>query len=292
MKTVVECIPCLINQGIKISNFLNLDAVKKGEIVREIMSELQSKTLEDSTPPHLAKDIYKLIYSSVNNDDPYFEIKEYYNKELLKLEDDLRKLIYESEDSFHMALKLAITGNIIDFGTNHEITKNLIYEKIEEVEDKNLAIDNSKELYDKLKNSKQLMYLGDNCGEIVFDKLFIAYLKQEFPDLNIIFGVRGMPIINDITLKDAKDVGINLIASLIDNGDGAPGTIIDNTKKEFKDSFYKSDLIIAKGQGNFETLSNINREDVFFLLMAKCNVISTEIGVPLMSLICKKNNMK
>ncbi len=205
---------------------------------------------------------------------------------MLKIENELENIIENSNDKFLSAMKLAITGNIIDFGPKHEITKEMVLKKVYEAENASLVIDRSNELYNKLKESKKLLYIGDNCGEIVFDKVFINYMKKEFPLLEITFAVRGKPAINDITIDDAIETGIDKIVKIIDNGDDAPGTIIEDVKDEFREIFYNSDIIISKGQGNYETLNDIDRDDVFFLFMAKCDVIAGKLNVNKMSLVC------
>lgn len=246
MKTNILCIPCMINQVIKIGKELNKDEDSIEKVVFDTMRYISNISM-DYSPPHITRNIYRMINIEFETEDPYGKIKEYYNKEMLKLEGDMQRIIDTAVDKFEAALKLAITGNIIDFGGNHHISKEDILNRIQEIENKNLDIDKSKELYNKLKKSKNLLYIGDNCGEIVFDKLFLKNIKKDFPELHIYYGVRGFPIINDITKKDAYDTGIDKYADIIDNGDAAPGTIIKFVSKDFRDKFYGADVIIAKG---------------------------------------------
>ena len=287
MQTTLECIPCLLKQGIRISKFMNCSQDATEDMVREVMGYMHSENYR-SSPPHIAKNIYKIINRHMGVDDPYFLIKRYYNKELLKIESELEKVIENSEKQFSTAVKLAITGNIIDFGIGYDIDKEMVFDRIKNVEADNLAADDIKELYQSLGNAKTLLYLGDNCGEIVFDKVFIKYLKKIFPQLKVYFGVRGGAIINDVTADDAEEVGVDKVAEILSNGDCAPGTIIDSVSKEFKEIFYSADVIISKGQGNYETLNQIDREDVYFLFMSKCEVVSEELAVDKMSLLCLK----
>lgn len=288
MQTTLYCIPCLIKQGIKIADFLKIDDFKSEKMMREILEALKEENYKNS-PPYLAKRVYSIICKFAETGNPYREIKEYYNRELLGMEKNLKRIVKDSPYGFNAALKLTITGNIIDFGTEYNITKDFILGKLEEVHEKQLKIDDSIEMYKKLEKAETLFYLGDNCGEIVLDKVFIEYLKSIFPNLNIFYGVRGKPIINDVTLEDAKMVKMEEVAEILDNGDGAPGTVIQDVKDEFKKLFYKSDIVIAKGQGNYETLSGIDREDVYMLFMAKCDVVAKKVGVEPMSLICMKS---
>jgi len=288
MKTYLECIPCIINNGIATAKRLEADESIVENMVKEILVHLSNKDY-GSSPPQLVKGMYKIINKHLKTDDPYKEIKKYFNYEFLKLEEDFKDLINKSENKFETALKLAVSGNIIDFGVKAEINKKEVLKHIYEVEGNNLKIDFTKELHESLKTAKSLLYLGDNCGEIVFDKIFIQQIIKEFPFVQICFAVRGNPVINDVTVDDAYGIGLNDIVKIISNGDDAPGTVLESCSPDFKEKFYSADLIISKGQGNYESLSENQRENIYFLFMAKCKVVAEKLDVPLMSLLCKKN---
>ena len=136
-----------------------------------------------------------------------------------------------------------------------------------------LSSSHTEELRTAINNAKQILYLGDNAGEIVFDKLFIEHLPKE----KIIFAVRGKPVINDATMKDAEDIGLTDILKVIDNGSGYPGTVLQSCSEEFQEVFNGADLIISKGQGNYETLSE-NRQNIFFLLKIKCDIVARDLN--------------
>jgi len=155
-----------------------------------------------------------------------------------------------------------------------------------------LVVDHSESLYQRLKTARSLMYLGDNCGEICLDKLFIKYIKKEFPNIKIYFGVRGQAIVNDVTLEDAQMVAMEEVAEVIENGDSSLGTVIERVSDEFREKFYNADVVIAKGQGNYESLSEIDRNNVFHLFMAKCNPVSNSLGVKTLSIVCVENEHK
>lgn len=165
----------------------------------------------------------------------------------------------------------------------------MLKKKIVNIEELYLTIDDSKILYERLKSAKSIMYLGDNSGEICLDKLFIKYIKNEFPDINVYFGVRGKRIINDVSLEDAQIVGIHEVANVIENGDGSLGTVIERVSDEFREKFYDADVIIAKGQGNYESLSEIDKKNIFHLFMAKCENVSNSLGIKPMSIVCVEN---
>lgn len=288
MKTAVECIPCLITQGINISKHNNVNEENTEKLIKEILLTLSTENFSNSTPPHLVKLIYKISRKYTGNIDPYKDIKREYNDLILKMVPRLQQLIDQSENPLDEAIKLAVTGNIIDFGTSHTITEELIYEKINEVEKTSFSVDAKKSLYKKLESAKTLLYLGDNCGEIVFDKLLIKEIKKSYPHVKITFVVRGGFVLNDVTLDDATQVSMQDEVIVIDNGDNASGTIIENCNEAFVEEFYSADLIISKGQGNYETLSEANRKAIFFLFMTKCQHITTALNVPMFSLMCKE----
>jgi len=288
MKTYIECIPCIINNGITTAKRLKAKDEVLEDMTREILVHLSKKHYNVS-PPALVKGVYEIINEHLGIADLYKDVKDFFNRELLKMEDDFKKLVEESSDKLSKALKLSIAGNIIDFGVRSDISKKMVLKHIDEVENKNLEIDDSKQLFKSLKSSKTLLYLGDNCGEIVLDKIFIEKIKKEFPQLRIKFAVRGKAVINDATLDDAYYIGLNELIPIISNGDGAPGTVIEECSEDFRKEFYSADLIISKGQGNYESLNEINRDNVYFLFMAKCSVVAKGLNVPNMSLICKKH---
>ena len=252
----------MLQQVMKTSALLDLSPEKTEEITREILGVLY-KSPWTKRPPAIARELYRIVNEKSGNPDPYKEIKSRYNRDIMALDDDLRRIIRESSDSFTAALKLAISGNLIDFGTNITVSREIILKQIESIEHSPLVINHSERLKNTLSASKTLLYLGDNCGEIVFDKIFIEYLIREYPDLRIRYVVRGGAIINDVTYYDAEETGLSEIVEIIDNGDTSPGTIMADTSPEFRKAFYDADVIISKGQGNYESLNDIDRQDVF-----------------------------
>lgn len=184
---------------------------------------------------------------------------------------ELKKLVNKSNDPFQMALRLAIAGNIIDYGPNHVFDINRTLKRAKSIV---LAIDDSESLRQSISQAKMLLYLGDNAGEIVMDRIFLETINHA----NIYFAVRGSPIINDALIEDAELVGIDKIATVITNGDDAPGTILENTSTEFRDIFAQADLIISKGQGNYEGL-NETEKNIYFILITKCDHVADHLGV-------------
>jgi damage-control phosphatase, subfamily I len=169
-------------------------------------------------------------------------------------------------------LHLAIAGNIIDFGAKHDFSDELIHKEIDDALKVELNNDTVEKFRQSIENAENILYLGDNSGEIVFDKLFIEQLPRE----KITFAVRGSHIINDALLEDAKTIGLTNIVNVIDNGFNAPGTVLKNCSEEFQTAFNNADLIISKGQGNYETLSESNK-NIVFLLKIKCDIVARDL---------------
>ena len=266
MKTYIECVPCIINQAINLSHDLTDDHKKQERFLREVLKSL-SEVSYNHSPPHIAAHVYRLIRQTLNNPDPYKKVKDEYNQKAKKLYPSLKKKVKSSKDRFRTAVKLAIAGNVIDFGSSQNFQ---LDKTIKQVLNKKLAIDDVALLKKEVDKAPNILYLGDNAGETFFDRILI----EEFPKKEIYYGVRGTPVINDATEEDAYFAGLDKIAHIISNGSDAPGTILDECSKEFREIFIKADLIIAKGQGNYETLNEVKDKNIFFLFMVKCPVIA------------------
>lgn len=290
MKLDFNCITCNINQAIKIMELSEVERSKKEEMMRAVLYYLSNVDYNKCNPEVIAG-TWDIILKHIANDNPYADIKKYYNKEVLKMVESIESIIETSEDKFNTVLKIAIAGNLIDFTAKHKFDINMLTNQIMNIEKINLAIDDGRALYERLKIAENLMYLGDNCGEICLDKLFIKYIKKEFPNIKVYFGVRGKAIVNDVTFDDAQMVDMQEVADVIENGDGSLGTVINRVNSEFREEFYKADVVIAKGQGNYESLSEIDRNNIFHLFMAKCEPVSNSLGVKTMSIVCVENKV-
>lgn len=278
MKINEKCLPCLINQVIKVANITNCS--NRDDLYHQVFEKLSKIDFNKSNPEIIGM-IFELVKKHLNNEDPYLEIRRYYNNLFLQNYDNFDKKI----DSFKTAIKYAIIGNIIDFSpiNNQEIMK--IDDWFDNIDNLSLAIDHVDQLINDIKNAKTILYLGDNCGEICLDKLLLKRIKQLNPTLKIYFGVRGEPVVNDSIEADGYEVGIDEYASIISNGDNSLGTVLSRTSAEFNRIYKNCDFVIAKGQANFESLSEEDKK-IYFLLMVKCGVIAKYINVPEKSLVC------
>ena len=222
--------------------------------------------------PEFSRELHVLLKDLSGNDDPYRASKKKYNDIGLSLYNSLKETVKNSADSFATALHLAVAGNIIDFGAHDTFD---IHDTIDQVLNTDFAVDHSDYLKKPVEEAGSILYIGDNAGEIVFDKLFIEILNHR----KVIYAVRGAPIINDVTLEDASYIGMHDVAKVISNGYDAPSTIIEKCSAEFRDAFNKADLVISKGQGNLEGLLEVKEKKIFFMLMAKCGVIADLLKV-------------
>jgi len=225
-------------------------------------------------PPLLGQRIHRRLREMTGVDDPYRVAKEHQNQMAQKLLSELRTEIGAAQDPLAMAVRLAIAGNVIDMGANGNITEADVRQAIQHALVKPFSGD-WQAFCQAAATARRILYLADNAGEIVFDRLLIEQLGPG----RVTLAVRGAPVLNDATLADARAVGLHEIVEVIDNGSDAPGTILEDCNRDFIRRFAEADLILAKGQGNFETLSDEPR-DIFFLFKAKCSVIAAHVGLP------------
>lgn len=204
--------------------------------------------------------------------DPYFAEKVKSNSITMQLYDELQMQVVKSSDPFDMALRLSIAGNIMDYGPGVEFD---IHKTIRQVLESDFAINHSAELKKRIREAKRILYIGDNAGEIVFDKLFMETIRHD----RITYAVRGSAVLNDVTVADADQVEIGSVATVISNGYDASSTVLDACSPEFLKVYHDADVIISKGQGNLEGLISQNDPRIFFLLMVKCDVVAELLEV-------------
>lgn len=281
----LECVGCCINQVNRVLGIVSLPEQTQNEMMKAVLDTLARANFDKCTPEIMAE-IWAVIVRFAGKEDIYGEIKSYFNRELLKTKPLVDELLDRSRDRFSTALKIAIAGNLIDFAAFDAFDPSVLREKIEEVEKNPLTVNDSEALRGALRNAKSLLYIGDNCGEIALDKFFIEELKREFPTLEITFAVRGAPAINDVTVSDAREVNMGEVAEIISSGDSAMGTVMARVSNEFRAAWQAADVVLTKGQGNYESLYLEKKKNLFFLFMAKCKAVADTIGVEKMSVVC------
>jgi len=277
-----ECLICQVKALQKRMDKYEIADEKRNKIVSQAISTIAGINLDNSFSPEITANILKELAKESDVKDPYETEKKESNQALLARYNEFKTKVETSDDKFDTALRYAIAGNIIDFGPTHHFD---VDGTIERVFQTKFAIDDSEALKTEIKKAKTILYLADNCGEIVMDKLFLETIHHP----NVIFAVRDQPILNDATLKEAKEVGLHSVATLITNGDDTPSTLLHRVSKEFLEIYRSADLIISKGMGNFEGLMDENDSRLFYLLMIKCPVIGQKVGAEKGDFVVKRS---
>jgi uncharacterized protein with ATP-grasp and redox domains len=278
-----RCFFCFARAFERLIEKENLSPIEKKCFASDMFG-LFNEVNDNFSVPVLSRELHVLLKQYSNNPDPYQEAKKQSNDLVLGMYAELKNIVFHAANQFETALRLAIAGNIIDYGIGNHFD---LQGTIDKVLSSDFAVDDSLELKQALSESKTVLYLGDNCGEMVFDKLFIETIMHP----NLIYAVRGAPVINDATLDDAKYVGMDIVADIISNGYDAPSTILEHCSAEFMEAFDRADVIISKGQGNLEGLMGKTTKDVYFLLMVKCEVIADALGVKKGDFVVRKNKV-
>lgn len=282
MKTYLECIPCFMQQALRAGRMSTESEEQQKQILDEVGKIIPSFNLK-YTPAEYGSEVYKIIKDITGVADPYKQIKEESIKDAKELVPYLKDVIAKSNNRLLTAVRIAIAGNVIDFGVNEPFS---LKEDIEKILVQDFAISDFNYFKSAVKNAKNILYIGDNAGESVFDKLLI----EEMANKNVTYIVREIPIINDSTYEDAVNSGLVEVATIISSGVTAPGTILAQCNKKFLNLFQSADLVISKGQGNYEGLSDVKRP-LFFLLKAKCEVIAKDLAVKKNDIILKGINL-
>ncbi len=280
MKTYLECYPCFLRQALDAAEFAHASDAEKTSVVQATLALLQ--TLDpQATPPEIGDEIHRLVRATIRHEDPYGELKQAATEAALQLLPWMRSQIAHAPDPFERAVRIAIAGNIIDFGPGASYD---LERALSEVTQKPCAINDLEALRGALANGESVLYLADNAGETVFDRALIETL-----DSDVTYAVKGGAVLNDATLDDARDAGLGACATLMSTGLDAPGTILKRTSAVFQRKYAEAEVIIAKGQANYETLSPGDAR-VFFLLRAKCPVIARDLGTEAGAIVVKQGD--
>ncbi len=270
-----DCVACLFNQSLKVTKLLELDDETSKKVFDSTAQILIDHDMS-YTPPQIAKEIYQAISDITGEEDPVARSKEYSTEEALKVDTSFIKTIPD-------ALKLAVIGNVIDFGAQNQFDLN---EMIQNHFHQAFGIDDFPTFEKELKEAKELVIIGDNVGEHIFDKVLIETIKKSY-DVEVYYFVRGKPIINDVTVKEAQI--LKDCAHIIDTGVATPGYDLDEINAESKAIFDRADIVLAKGMGNFESLYLADKRPVYFLFVVKCTVVAQAIGKEVKELIFKRD---
>jgi hypothetical protein len=274
MKMSLDCVSCFVRQSLDAARLVTNDHADQERIVREVLRWLSEQGLEHS-PPVLAQLVHRRLRQISQVGDPYLEVKARHNAMALELLPELRAQIAAAPDPLALATRLAIAGNVIDMGMKSMIAEDDVRESIRHALEEPF-VGEWEDYRSAAASAKSILYLADNAGEIAFDRLLIEQLGAD----RVTVAVRGTPVLNDATRADAEAVGLHKITTVIDNGSDAPATLLHDCRPELQERFAAADMIIAKGQGNFESLSH-RGHDVFFLFKVKCPVIAAHVDLPM-----------
>ncbi|MES9964520.1 MAG: ARMT1-like domain-containing protein [Candidatus Sedimenticola sp. 20ELBAFRAG] len=278
MRSKPECDQCFLRQAIHAAKLSNLDTGSTKRLISAVKDEL-AHTAVDVTPPVRASRVHAVVRSISGNPDPYRQAKQQATSHALELYPQLKQLLEQSDDPLDTAVRLAIAGNIIDLGVaSHYDLEGSIRRVLQEP----LAIDHLDALREALDRVDSVLYLADNAGETVMDRLLIETIGKP-----VTYVVKGGPAVNDATVEDAKAAGLDQVCNITDNGAAILGTLLEQVSPRFRERFDTAELIIAKGMANYESLSGSDRP-IFFLLQAKCPVISEHLGVAEKSIVVLK----
>ncbi len=271
MRTRLDCVPCLVRQALDSVRMGTDDLSVQEAVLRQVLLEMSDIDLASSAPA-MARRIQQLVRDHSGDPDPYRAAKQRTNRLALELLPEVRERVLRAEDPFEMAVRMAIAGNIIDFGVGRPIEDSTLHDTIGRAASETLTGDVAG-LAREASGARTILFVADNAGEIVIDRVLIEQLGPE----RVTVAVKGGPVLNDALRADAETAGLTDLVEVIDNGSDAPGTILESCSDAFRRRFEAADLVVAKGQGNYETLSDTPRA-VWFALMAKCAVIANHIG--------------
>ncbi|QZT37631.1 ARMT1-like domain-containing protein [Halosquirtibacter xylanolyticus] len=275
-----SCQKCHIRSVEKLIQKFSLEPARAARLRQQAKAYLDITT--DIPNPIRAQYIHRLSREILQNRDPFDHVKRSANELLMAQYDHWFNYIRQSEEPLFTASKLAIIGNIIDYGAHR--AQDDIIALIEPFLSRKVVTNQIDSFVKSIDRAKDILYLGDNAGEIFFDKLLIELIGPE----KVTYVTRGEPVINDVTKEDAETIGITSLCKTLDNGSDAPSTVLSDCSDAFLEHYYASDMIISKGQGNFEGLMNEKHTNTFFLLIAKCIPIADMLNVHVDDMVLKK----
>jgi len=279
-------VPCFLRQALEATRVTTDDENVHRQVLNSVARLIPKLPLE-VTPPEIAQRVYRIVADITGNRDPYYKEKWQANQLALSLYPRLKEAVINSDDPLFTACKLAIAGNSIDLGPSPKYAD--INSIVEQALTSPLGIDDYREFRDSVNNCQHILYLGDNAGEIVFDRILIRELQQ-IKGFSIDFVVREKPIINDATLADAIYVNLDKVARIISSGSDAPATILSQCSPQVLRLYHSADIVIAKGQGNYESL-NGEQKNIFFFLKVKCQVVARLLGVSIGDAVLKRQGI-
>ena len=277
------CVGCIINQSVKVANAIHASASMADEL-KSTVTKMSESFSYDDTPPEIASYVYEKMAQIANKADLYDEVKELSTKKALSFVPLLKKELTNSKNKLLTATKIAIAGNVIDLAAEVEFD---LKEELEKIFHTEFGHDDFSVFAQKLSSAKSVLIVGDNVGEHIFDYMLIETLSELYPESKFYYMVRGNPIINDVTLKEATEAGFEKICEVVDSGVNTPGFTYNRANDYSRELFDTVDLVISKGMGNYECMSPPKREGICFLLKIKCGVVAASLQKEIGDIVCK-----
>ncbi len=275
MRTYLDCLTCIVDQAIKTMQLHTDDEQWIKQKMDDFFPMMREVKLE-RTPPENGMMMYNYVAQVTGNPDLFRKVKQENTRKALELYPYLKERVETASDPLLTAVRIAIAGNIIDYGANRGFDLEKDVERVLQQDFARLDVEPFRE---QVEQAKQILYIGDNAGETVFDRVLIETMGKP-----TVFAVRERPIINDATREEAQAAGLHRVARIISSGSPVPGTPLNLCNREFLELFHTSDVVIAKGQGNYETLSDAPRP-IFLMFQVKCHVIARHVGMPKGSIV-------
>ncbi|MDB2562068.1 ARMT1-like domain-containing protein [Sulfurimonas sp.] len=280
------CVSCIINQSAKVSSAIGADKELSHKLTSTV-KDLSKNFSYNENPPEIASYVYEKMAEIANKSDLYDEVKELSTKKALSFVPLLKNKLLDSNHKLLTATKIAVAGNVIDLAAAVEFD---LAQELEKIFDTDFAHDDLFSLEAELANAKDVVVLGDNVGEHIFDYMYVETLQNLYPSINFTYMVRGNPIINDVTMKEALECGFDSLCNLVDSGVNTPGFTYNRANINAQKLFDEADLVISKGMGNYECLTPSHRDKICFLLKVKCDVVGASLGKKVGDIICKMSS--
>ena len=288
MKIDEKCLLCMIRQAMQVAAMTG--CTHREALYQKMFAELSHLNMQKTTP-EIMGELYLLIKDHVGREDPYAEVRKHYNSLLMKESDQWEERILSSPSPLEAAVRFAILGNMIDFSALDSVPEDDLMDRLNHAPELELKVNDCPSLARKLAKAETILYIGDNCGEVCMDRLLIRQMKRCNPAARVVYVVRGAPVVNDVIQADADMARMEREATVISNGDTSQGHVLDRVSGECEELYRQADLIISKGQGNYECLSEAPRPGIFYLLMTKCPQIAGALGVPVGSAVCLESKV-
>ncbi len=277
------CVGCIINQSVKVANAINASESLSYELTSTVESMSREFSFSQS-PPEIASYVYEKMAQIADKTDLYDEVKALSTAKALSFIPLLKEKLLFSENKLLTATKIAVAGNVIDLAAEVEFD---LEEELEKIFHTEFACNDFEKLALQLSHAKSVLIIGDNVGEHIFDYMFLETLKELFPHVNYYYMVRGNPIINDVTMKEALAAGFDNLCEIVDSGVNTPGFFYSRANPHSKQLFDSVDLVLSKGMGNYECLTPSHRKNICFLLKVKCQVVANSLNKEVGDIICK-----